>query len=495
MKKLCFLLALCLLTGGLVACHPTDGPAGGSSESESVSGDLSSPVILEGLIAATVSGIEVDSAMLAYMLCETYHTFVNENSYYLSYYGLDTSKSLREQAYMQEKDKTWFDYFLDLTKQDLNEILALAAEGKKQGITLTKQDTDMIDAYIDSMASYAKMMGYPDVATFIPDYYLEGVTEAAIRKALELELLATNTYQRIYESFTYQPEEMDEYLFAHPEHFQMVDYLYYTFLPECEKDATEEEYQAALAKAKQDAEAFRDAVDSVDSFVAKVKEIEGYEDLKASAFTVEGQLYGEEKRFTEWAFDPSRQVGDVGMIEEVEESQNEDGETMTEVYGYTVCYLLKTSYRLNYVTKNVRHILFTPDTYGSDEKAEAKAKEILTLYEGGEKTAEAFGELAKTYTEDGNGDVGGLYENVQQGQMVDTFNDWIYDSDRKEGDVGIVETDYGYHVMYFAGNGVVCWRIRAEGYLRQEDAAEALEGLKTTHSVAYDDAKIAEIPA
>ena len=35
--------------------------------------------------------------------------------------------------------------------------------------------------------------------------------------------------------------------------------------------------------------------------------------------------------------------------------------------------------------------------------------------------------------------------------MADTFNDWCFDSSRQAGDTGIVETTYGYHVMYFSG--------------------------------------------
>ena len=35
--------------------------------------------------------------------------------------------------------------------------------------------------------------------------------------------------------------------------------------------------------------------------------------------------------------------------------------------------------------------------------------------------------------------------------MVSAFNNWCFDSSRKPGDTGIVETTYGYHVMYFVG--------------------------------------------
>ena len=42
--------------------------------------------------------------------------------------------------------------------------------------------------------------------------------------------------------------------------------------------------------------------------------------------------------------------------------------------------------------------------------------------------------------------------------MVDTFNDWCFDESRKPGDHGIVETTYGYHIMYFVGHSETDYR-------------------------------------
>ena len=33
--------------------------------------------------------------------------------------------------------------------------------------------------------------------------------------------------------------------------------------------------------------------------------------------------------------------------------------------------------------------------------------------------------------------------------MVEPFEDWAIDEARKAGDTGLVETEYGYHVMFF----------------------------------------------
>ena len=33
--------------------------------------------------------------------------------------------------------------------------------------------------------------------------------------------------------------------------------------------------------------------------------------------------------------------------------------------------------------------------------------------------------------------------------MVEPFENWVYNADRKPGDVDIIETSYGWHIMYF----------------------------------------------
>ena len=42
--------------------------------------------------------------------------------------------------------------------------------------------------------------------------------------------------------------------------------------------------------------------------------------------------------------------------------------------------------------------------------------------------------------------------------MVEAFENWCYDAARKTGDTDIVETEYGYHVMYFVGDSEMSYR-------------------------------------
>ena len=70
-----------------------------------------------------------------------------------------------------------------------------------------------------------------------------------------------------------------------------------------------------------------------------------------------------------------------------------------------------------------------------------------------------FSRVAYENSQDpGSNTNGGLYEDVYPGQMVAAFNDWCFDASRKSGDTGIVETNYGYHVIYFVGNSDQTYR-------------------------------------
>ena len=148
---------------------------------------------------------------------------------------------------------------------------------------------------------------------------------------------------------------------------------------------------------------------------------------------------------------------------------DEDGNEVTTTNGYYVVYFTSSNDN-TFPLSNVRHILVsfeggtTDDngntTYSDEEKAAAKtaAEDLLAQWESGEATEDSFAALANEHSDDGDGTTGGLYENVYPGQMVTNFNDWCFDSSRKAGDTGIVETEYGYHVMYYVGDSDYTYR-------------------------------------
>ncbi len=124
-----------------------------------------------------------------------------------------------------------------------------------------------------------------------------------------------------------------------------------------------------------------------------------------------------------------------------------------------------------YDTATVRHILVD---------SEVVAKDILADWENGPKTEDSFAALvADNSTDPGSKDNGGLYEDFARGTMVAEFNDWCFDDARKPGDTGIVQTSYGYHVMYFVRRGLSeNWKEMAAEALASEKLAALSEGVE-----------------
>ena len=142
---------------------------------------------------------------------------------------------------------------------------------------------------------------------------------------------------------------------------------------------------------------------------------------------------------------------------------------------------------------NVRHILVEPvadeDGTISDEAwatAKEEAERILQEWKDGDATEDSFAELANTYSTDGGSNtVGGLYQDVYPGQMVTNFNDWCFDSARQTGDTDIVETDFGYHIMYFVSTtDEYYWQTVTDSEKRYEDYMATVETITASYTVA-----------
>ena len=104
------------------------------------------------------------------------------------------------------------------------------------------------------------------------------------------------------------------------------------------------------------------------------------------------------------------------------------------------------------------------------DAAKQKAEDLLAQWKAGDATEDSFAQLAnENSTDTGSNTNGGLYTEVYQDQMVEAFNDWCFDAARKPGDTGIVETDYGYHIMYFVGTDLPYWEVQVRDTLKNDD--------------------------
>ena len=156
---------------------------------------------------------------------------------------------------------------------------------------------------------------------------------------------------------------------------------------------------------------------------------------------------------------------------------------------------------------DVRHILVqvkggTADAEGNmthtDEEwaeCEAAAQAILDQWLAGDKTEDSFAALANEKSEDpGSNTVGGLYEDVYVGQMVEPFETWCFDENRQYGDYGLVKTSYGYHVMFYVGSELM-WKQYAEGDWKNDQISKLLERIVESYpmEVTYENISLGEV--
>ncbi|MDR0314358.1 MAG: peptidyl-prolyl cis-trans isomerase [Oscillospiraceae bacterium] len=75
---------------------------------------------------------------------------------------------------------------------------------------------------------------------------------------------------------------------------------------------------------------------------------------------------------------------------------------------------------------------------------------MLDSWKNGKSTEDSFADLATKKSDDeGSAETGGLIEDIyKNSNFVKPFIDWSYEKGRKVGDTGIIETVYGYHIMY-----------------------------------------------
>lgn len=424
-------------------------------------------------VAATVGEHQISNAELSYYYIDYVNNYANTYGSYLSLFGIDPSVALDKQVIDEETGETWADNFISEAASSVQAIYALADAAEAEGFTLPQEEQDQVDIMSNNLDSYASIYGYSNTDAFLKEQYGNGASKEGYMEYYQRNLLAS-AYQTYHqESLTYTAEQIREADSQDPAKYSSYSYAQYhipvtKYLTGGTTDEsgnttyTAEERESAIAAAKIAIAPLTDSeintVDALNEAIAAM-EINAGAEASSTVYTDQAST-GINSYLTGWVTAENREPGDVTCIEipgTVKDENGEDLETITAFY--VVLFTGKNDNEVELV--NVRHILvsFEGDaqedgTYSEEvkEAARASAEEILNEWKSGDATEDSFAALANEKSADtGSNTNGGLYEDVYPGQMVTAFNDWCFDSARKSGDTGIVETTYGYHVMYYVG--------------------------------------------
>lgn len=434
MKKIALLMSLLIIIVSLSSCTKAE--------------DLHDTVIIRS------EHYTIDAAVLSFW----FYSVID--SIQIEAYGATLSQSLKDQNFYS--DITWFDYIMNYqVLYNISDYLYFAEWGHKNGVELN--DRSEIDSYIAEIEAAAKKYGL-DIDDYLSKYYGRGVNKNDVIKVAELMTYGYLSYEAFIAAHQYNEAELEEFKNAHIDDYSYVSYVSYTFNADGGNDTAKE-----AAKCNN--------LDELKSFIKSYLITNGTSEEESSAAIekiIETSVTkNSESQIIDFAFENEREVGDTAVLE-------------NSVYMIT-----KTSHLRDYAYRDVRHILFKFENYDTDEEALAKAEEILDIYQNGEKTEEAFSALSKKYNEDGGSkENGGLYEGVDKGKMVPEFENWLFDTDRVVGDVDIVKTTYGYHIMYFVKEGQIVWQKAVSEAMLQSD----MEKLTEEFTVDLNEEKLDAVP-
>lgn len=468
----------------------------------------SSGVREKNTVAVTIGEHELSSAEFSYYYIDYINNFANNYGSYLSYFGLDTSKTLDEQVYDEESGITWADEFIEEAASSAKSVLALADAAEAEGFTLPEEEQSQVDLLSSNLDSYATLYGYSNTNAFLKAQYGNGASKDSYLEYYSRNLLAT-AYQSAHEdSLTYTDEQIRAADDEDPTQYSSYSFAQYYIATSkyLTGGTTDEDGNTTYTAAERESavEAAREAIEplteasSLDELNEAIAAMEINADTEASA--TECTDYAKSSinsNFRDWVTDASRKEGDITCVEVAGTATDENGEEIDTVSGfYVVFYIGENDNKTELV--NVRHILVSFDgdqqddgTYSDEvkEAARTSAEEILSEWQSGDATEESFAELANSNSSDsGSNTNGGLYENVYPGQMVSAFNDWCFDASRKAGDTGIVETSYGYHVMYFVGTTGQTYRdYQITNDLKDADMNSWTESLLENYTITVGD--------
>lgn len=393
--------------------------------------------------------------------------------------NVDFDKKLSEQTRTEDgKTTTWLEYVQEQVEDSIKDTYAsyykAVKENKGKDPEITDDQKKEIKDALKSYKESAHKYGYT-VSGYIEAAMGHGVTKDVFVREATISYIAENydsDHKNDSDSKTYTDKELNAYKKKNESKLQSVDIKMF----ECDSEDDAKAFKKAL---KADGSNFaalasKYSSDDFDKKANKNSQETTYNDIARS--TMEGlsvaiSTADDDKKYPglDWLYSSDRKAGDVRQD------------------STTVVYVVKPVYMSDAKTVNVRHILIAPESSKSSDDssssksakdctdkewaaAEKKAKSILAKYNSGDKTSKSFAKLAKSNSSDGNASDGGLYENIIPNQMVPTFNAWCFDSSRKAGDVGIVKTEYGYHIMYFEGkNDQAVWKYIAQQKLAADD--------------------------
>ena len=426
--------------------------------------------------------VEVDDKMMGFFLNDYIINWYNNYGIYLSMFSVDLTKDLRDQTFgecayetyfLGAYDGTWYDYFLDSVKEQVEGYVVYADAAVECGITLTDDQLIEIETIIAGLNERMTESG----ANYT-DWYGEGVDENAVRRCYELMFLASNfsDYFRDKLENELSDSEAIEYRENNKQDFYSAD-CYVFEIELVSEDLSDEEFDNRLGKIHNAVNAMTSA-ESLEEFLALVENYGTNIGLGNFGLELEAINFSKEEGIiNDWLFGNS--LAEKNECKSIETSETYKGGTnVYEKHRFEVYFVVEPmhydtepTHNFAYLVSNNRndvYRLIETFAYISAPSLDSFLNmcEFVRLenygegYEFGDGEMFAYDKAEEAYTE--------FFS-----PSFDVINDWIESPDRADREVSnIIEIkvenasnkgsiDKYYAVIYFYSHGEPAWAVEA----------------------------------
>lgn len=407
-----------------------------------------------------VAGEKVSRVEFDYNYNLVKNRFINENSYYLSMFGIDLSGDLSMQMYSDTL--TYQDYFEQLAVESIADNKALRDQMRAAGFTYdTAEEYAKYEETLKEAASAAGMTEKEYLKQAYGAYATPSRLKGYITESIEIGAY----YEQLAEEKKPSAAEIQSYYEERKADYDSVDYRMITINAELPTEPTELADPAEETEGADTGETYQPSDAEIEAAMQ-----EAHTKAEAALGTVSemGELHENVEKggifslLQDWLFEDGRQAGDTTIIE------NENSH-LYYVAEFVDRYLDQTS------TVDARIIIV-----GADAAVGADA--MLEEWKAGEATEDGFADLADKY---GSSTEGGLYEGLAPGGMADALADWLFDSARAGGETTVIPGGEGEssYVVYYVGTNQPEWYLNIEATLLTERLEAYMEEIGEGYDV------------
>ncbi|MFR3923260.1 MAG: hypothetical protein ACLTYN_16225 [Dysosmobacter welbionis] len=229
-----------------------------------------SNVISRNATALTIDGEKYSAAEVNFYYQNVYRGFLQSNSYFISYLGLDTNASLKSQtvnataASMMgvEEGSSWHDYIMDNTVKQMTMVQRGLEAGTGRGLSVPASVQEQYEDSLNSLKTSAESTGM-SVKAYLQRNLGAIMTEKVYNQQV-LRMLQYQAYAQSYsDSLTYTDAELEAAYQADPKAYDKAAWEYVVVSGAADSttdadgntvQATDEEQAAAKEAAKATAE-------------------------------------------------------------------------------------------------------------------------------------------------------------------------------------------------------------------------------------------------